>query len=298
MNIYWKDSIWFFDLDDTLINTAGAGLIASDGIYDFLSKEIGAQSTQKIRDRFIQLFDLLLLGYRVKSEEGWKQILGGKKSYDELLVKIKNTQPAVIKRYGHEKKWSREVLIKIAADDNNLNLSPTQVQNAANAYWNDLADKVELTRGAASLLRTIHQHNRPAYIITSSDGRLEMQKDGKFIYEPEYSEKLKSDRVEKMKEKGLIYSAYRIGDPEDKPHLDFFEKIINVANKDLGRIDYKNCIMFGDSYSGDLETPRKSLHFGLVVHIDGQHDVVEELADDYIVAGDLEQFLKWFESKQ
>lgn len=298
MNIQWKDSIWFFDLDDTLIDTAGAGLIASDGIYDFLSAEIGTESAQKIRDRFIQLFDLLLLGYRVKSEEGWHELKGGKGAYEYLLERIKAVQPSVIDKYGHEKKWSREILIKLAADDNGLALSPEQVLGATNAYWSDLAEKVELLNGTTTLMDEIKKHNRPTYIITSSDGRLQMQDDGKFIYEPTYSEKLKSQRVEKMKAKGLDYTAYRIGDPEDKPHLDFFEKIINVAKDDLGEIDYNNCLMFGDSYSGDLETPRKKLGFGLVVYIDHEHESVEEVDEDYVIAGNLKHFLKWFESKQ
>ena len=125
-----------------------------------------------------------------------------------------------------------------------------------------------------------------------------MQNDGNFIYEPAYSEKLKSQRVEKMKEKGLNYTAYRIGDPEDKPHLDFFEKITNVAKADLGEIDYKNCLMFGDSYSGDLETPRNKLGFGLVVYIDHEHNSVDEIDENYVITGNLEHFLRWFESKQ
>jgi phosphoglycolate phosphatase-like HAD superfamily hydrolase len=112
MNIKWKDSIWFFDLDDTLIDTAGAGLIASDGVYEYFLEKIDKESALMIKDRFTQLFDILLLGYRVKSEDGWSYIKGGKQSYIDLLHRIEQVQPSVVKQYGDMKKWSREVLIK------------------------------------------------------------------------------------------------------------------------------------------------------------------------------------------
>lgn len=298
MNIAWNNSIWFFDLDDTLVDTAGAGIIASEGVYDFLATQLENKIAVEIKNRFIDLFNLLLCGYRVTSEEGWNEITGGKAAHDALLARIKAAQPSVIDQYGEAKKWSREVLIMLAAEDHNVALSPEQVHLSAKAYWDHLAENVELLEGTTALIEAINRHNRPVYIITSSDGRLQMQDDGTFIYDPNYSEQLKSERLEKLKEKGIAYTAYRIGDPEDKPHLEFFEKIINAAKDDFGDIDYNNCVMLGDSYSGDLETPRKKIGFGLVVHIDHDHGQVEEVDEGFVVAGNLQQFLDWFESKQ
>ncbi len=109
---------------------------------------------------------------------------------------------------------------------------------------------------------------------------------------------MKRPRVEKMNERGLRFTSFTIGDPHDKPHVDFFEKIADVARKDLGSIDYKNCIMVGDSYASDLETPHKQLGFGLVVHIDPDVDGVEIMDENHIATDSLNDLRAWFNSKQ
>lgn len=298
MNIKWENSVWFFDLDDTLIDTAGANEKAAEGIRQYFARQIGDDVAQRIKERYIALFSLLLAGYRVKTEDGWGAIEGGKAAYGNLLAKINELQPSVIQEHGHAKKWSREILVKIAADECGAILSPEQVEAAGKAYWDALAEQVTVLPGASELLTAIAAHGRPAYIITSSDGRLQMQEDGSFVYDPKHSEACKSSRVEKMRNKGLQFNDFRIGDPEDKPHIDFFQKIITVAEEQNGKLDPSNCLMFGDSYGGDLETPQKKLGFGLVVHVDHKAHETSEEADRLVVTKDLTDFLMWFESKQ
>jgi FMN phosphatase YigB (HAD superfamily) len=104
------------------------------------------------------------------------------------------------------------------------------------------------------------------FMVTSSDARLKMQPDGQFIYDPEFSEALKRKRIELLKGKGLKFDAISIGDPEDKPHPDFFNKALRVAEAEIGApVDTRNAIMLGDSYGGDLQTPKEILGFGMVV---------------------------------
>ncbi len=134
----------------------------------------------------------------------------------------------------------------------------------------------------------IKTHGRPIYLITSSDARLKMDEIGQFDYDPPYSENLKKQRIELLRKKGIPYNALSIGDPEDKPHLDFFEKGIKIAEQHLGaNIDFGNAIMVGDSYAGDLQVPREKLGFGLTVLFNKSTSTTEINASRQISTGNL-----------
>jgi len=146
-----------------------------------------------------------------------------------------------------------------------------------------VSDNSTPIEGVLNLFKKIKSHNRPIYFVTGSDARLKMNSQELFDYDPKYSEQFKAKRINALKNKGLFFNALSIGDPEDKPHLDFFEKAVTIAEKDLGhKLDYKNSIMFGDSYVADLQIPREKMNFGLVVLFKkGQEKPIEE-AESYI----------------
>ncbi len=264
--IPWLKSIWFFDIDDTLIDTAGTTMSASKGIKRVFSVKFTSEQAQQVQDNFNNIFQLMMTGYRVKGEEDWQQVPGRKEAFDKLIDDIESAQVRVKQRYGAIKKWSREVFVKLAAEQAGLKIPPELVHESADAYWITLTEQTTVYPHALNLIQEIKRHNRPIYLITSSDGRLKMDQEGQFDYDPEYSEVLKRQRIELLREKGVSFNALSIGDPEDKPHLDFFEKGIKIAEQDLGKaVDTKNAIMVGDSFGGDLQMPKEQLGFGLVV---------------------------------
>ncbi len=257
--IPWSESIWFFDIDDTLIDTAGTTLAASDAIRDTLKAKIGQDKAKQIQNNFNQIFNLMLSGHQ--ATEGHDS-----GEYDKLLLQMEACQSKIKERYGAIKKWSREVFIKIAADNAGIELTPALIRYAADAYWQSLTEKTKLFPGVENLMELIQNHNRPVFLITSSDARLQMDESGQFDYDPQYSEGLKRQRIESLGQKGITFNAISIGDPQDKPHLDFFEKGIKVAEADLGHpVDFPNAIMVGDSYTGDLQVPKEHFGFGLTV---------------------------------
>lgn len=254
--IAWKKSVWFFDIDDTLIDTAGTTELAADGVRKVFEAEFGENKAQKVKANFIAIFNLMLVGHQATDSE---QV----EDYKKLLTRIEALQPD--KTYA-PKKWSREVFIKLAAEEAGVEVSPEIVHETADAYWWDLGQKTKVFEGVKDLIAEIKKHGRPIYLITGSDARLKMQTDGTFSYDPEYSENLKRERIELLREKGIDFSLVSTGDPEDKPHIDFFQKAINLATDDMGEpIDFKNTIMVGDSYAGDLKVPLEHFGFGLGV---------------------------------
>jgi len=117
-----------------------------------------------------------------------------------------------------------------------------------------------------------------------------MDEEGQFDYDPQYSEALKRQRIELLREKGITFNALSIGDPEDKPHMDFFQKGLKIAEEDSGcPIDTRYAIIVGDSFGGDLQTPKEQMGFGLVVLF--QKDKTKtEIIDEYqIITGNLSE---------
>jgi hypothetical protein len=103
---------------------------------------------------------------------------------------------------------------------------------------------------------------------------------------------LKRERIELLREKGLHFRLVSIGDPEDKPSVEFFEKGLKMAEDDLGTsIDRSQCIMFGDSYGGDLQTPLEKLGFGMVVHFHKTFSTTVMEGERYLSTNDLTSVL-------
>ncbi len=294
IKIPWSESVWFFDVDDTLIDTGGLTLFASEGIKKVFAAKYSENEAEKVKKVYVEIFTMMMDGYRVKEDEEWKKVNGGKEAYENILIEIENFQKRVKEKYGFIKKWSREVLIKIAADRVGLKTTPEMIVEAGDAYWISLAKQTHVFPDALALVNEIKKHKRPIYLITSSDGRLTLAADGQFDYEPKYSEALKRQRIEILRDMGVLFDSLSIGDPEDKPHRDFFEKGIKAAESDLGKpFNLSNTLMIGDSFGGDLQTPKEVLGFGLVVLYQRGSNATEIIDEHQINTGNLQDVAKF-----
>lgn len=288
--ILWSESVWFFDIDDTLIDTAGITLSASKGINRVFATKYTKGQAKLVQDNFNNIFQLMMAGYRIKDEEDWQQVRGRKEAFEKSLQEIENSQVRVKQKYGVIKKWIREVLIKLAAEQAGLKTTPMLVHEAADAYWITLTQQTVVYPHALKLIKEIKRHERPIYLITSSDRRLKMDEEGQFDYDPKYSEALKRERIELLREKGVMFNTLSIGDPEDKPHLDFFQKGIKIAEQDLGQpINISKAIMVGDSFGGDLQTPKEQMGFALVVLFQKDKVDTEVIDERQINTGNLSE---------
>src|SRR3989338_9945756 len=148
--IQWKDSIWFFDIDDTLIDTAGTTQKASEGIRNVFIKYYDDETARKVVKSFNEIFNLMLAGYRVKNND-WSAVDGGEERFGQLLSDVEKLQPLIIQNFGHAKKWSREVFIKLACDDVGLHCEPEIIHTAADEYWKSLTDMTIIFDGALQL---------------------------------------------------------------------------------------------------------------------------------------------------
>lgn len=286
--IKWQDSIWFFDIDDTLIDTAGTSSIAAEGIQKIFQNHFDKETADRVVNEYNNIFDYMLAGYRAYNND-WSNVEGGEKAFDEFLDQIGGMQKQVLQDYGSIKKWSREVFLKMAADRLNIEVAPEIIHNSIDEYWISLTEKTKIFDDALLLFEIIHKHKSPICLVTSSEARLKMEPDGQFIYNPEYSKKLKAERIEILKGRGLDYNSVIIGDPIDKPEVAFFQEALDTARNDSreDNIVNSNCIMVGDSFDRDLRTPKEKLDFGLVVLYELGQEKLVEVEPGFITTGDL-----------
>lgn len=259
-----KNKIFFFDVNHTLINTAMGHLHAMSSMEKTLIQvKVKKDMASKIIKHVHYITSLMIAGFLIVDEDEWSHVPGGKEAYNEIISKIYRHQKLVNSRWGFVKKWSREVFLKIAADSVGISLDSKSISRVADAHWLSITQKAKPFASAKILFKELKKLNIPAYILTSSDGRL-IFKDRTFFYDPDYSEKSKKKRMEQLRKEGLHFNDIVVGDPQDKPSKDFFRKGLSVVSKNLGRhIEAKDIVMVGNSFEDDLEVPINELGFGL-----------------------------------
>jgi hypothetical protein len=283
--ISWKDSIWFSDVDDTLITTADSSIPASDGIRSVFTSRFGEAVGIKLQNEFIEVFTAMLSIHRGNETAS---------KYDSLIEEIESYHKDLPAEYGKPKRWSREIFIAIAAKKLGIRVSEELICEAADAYWMNLTQIAGVIPGVIPLVKEIKRHNRPFYLVTGSDVRLSQRKDGRFSYDPHYSESFKRERLAILRQRGIDFNLVSIGDPEDKPHKDFFEKAVHVAEEDLGeKINLSNAIIIGDSFAADLQTPKEQMHFGLSVLYEKGKDTTEIFDKHQLVTGNLSTIIDY-----
>ena len=146
---------------------------------------------------------------------------------------------------------SREMWIMIAAMNLGMSISSKEVIRARDIYWDAVTKNSPLLEDAILFLGKIYSLKIPFYIMTASDGMLNMDSEGNLFYDPEYAKTYKMKRVTsyKIDNKGIV-----VGDPHDKPEILFFTELLQLADTD-GKISKDKILFVGDSIPQDLQVP-------------------------------------------
>jgi len=259
-----KNKIFFFDVNHTLINTAMGHLHAMYNMQETLIESgVKKEIASKIIKHVHYITSLMIAGFLIVDEHDWNDVPGGKSAYEELLSKIFTHQRLINDKWGFIKKWSREVFLKIAADNMGIKLNSQTISNVVDAHWLSITKKAKPFASAKVLFKELQKMNIPVYILTSSDGRLIFENEA-FLYDPNYSEQSKKKRMEELRKEGLHFDDIIVGDPQDKPSKDFFKKGLSIVRRSLGRdIGVKDIVVVGNSFEDDLEVPINQLDFSL-----------------------------------
>lgn len=239
----------FFDVDYTLVDFE-RGHQAAVG---FFRKEISLEFSRY----FDNIFHTILEGLRVKNEN-WQNIPGGKAFYDKMMCLMQDLQDTV-----EPKVWSRELYVDIISRELKLSFSPSRCQSTADYYWSTIVRYSTLYPEVATMIARLEQKKLSYHLFTSSDSRLVWQA-GRWFYDPEHSMEKKEERLRFLQSQGISPVSITIGDPVDKPKRSFYELMLKRASYSIGRtMKPEECLIVGDSYQGDIESPMSQLDIGL-----------------------------------
>lgn len=274
----YPHTVWFADIDDTLIDTVKTHKVASNSIAEVLKPPVGEGKAEEIAKRFAEIFQLLVTFHQSTADEEAELAEGIRKQREELQLRIDGCQQEIKQRWGMTKKLSREVLLKLAGEDCGVSLAAEQIKECADSYWQNLESHTICFEDARRLTEDIARVGCPLYLITSSDARLALKENGQFEYNPESSRRFKMSRVEKLRGRGLYYRNVFIGDPVDKPTPEFFEMVYSGVERELRRqLKSEHIIILGDSYEADLQVPISKWNAALgILYRRGQENVVLE----------------------
>ena len=188
------------------------------------------------------MFDLILRGHRnleLLSESEQRE-------YKILMSKVESYTP---------KYWCREMYLIIATKKFNMDMSPTEIMNAADVYWRGVSETLQYYPDAVIFLNKAKELSIPLIWMTGSDSRTKVSKNYSdewlIIYDPDYSKNKKMKRIA-----GLLHDfpgLIEIGDPIDKPEPEFYDTVFAHTKG----ISYKDILVVGDSEVNDLENARK-----------------------------------------
>ncbi len=257
----YPSTIWLFDVDDTLTDTAAMHRSAEPTVAASLSKSIDPEVARNIASRFISIFDDLLAVHQATTSTA---LNAASEPLRKLQGRVQSCQKDIQQRWRITKPFSREILLKIACEDFGILIEPFRLAKIADDYWQYVSDNIQFIEDALELAKALAINQTPLYLITSSDARFQLKGNGQFDYDPEYSRRFKHNRLSKLRKHGVMFRDAIIGDPIDKPDTRYYDSVFSAIEKDLGRtVSPQNVVVVGDSYRSDIETLETEKRLGL-----------------------------------
>jgi hypothetical protein len=193
----------------------------------FLKARLGGKSTE-FRKKFEQMFSDF---NRIHLGEMNPALEARQKKINSYSVKV----PAGAGRSAFI--WSRELWLKILAEELELDLNGNAIMAAIDNYWKGRSSVATIYPDAIKFLSTAPKNTR-FFAATASDDRLKFVGD-RIIYDPAYSEQKKIERI-MMQGLGRFFKPEQIitGDPYNKPSEEYWEKCIaRTGTADITLID-------------------------------------------------------------
>jgi len=220
------------DIDYTLVNF----LSGHNSAIKTIREETGEEFSKAVDD----IYQIIIEERMIKDFDEWNK----KDEYIETVGRIKKLS---------SRKWSRESWIIIAAEKLGVKITKEEIETFRDIYWETVGKSSTLYEDTKAFLNMVSEKNIPLILMTSSDGVMKVQEDLSLIYNPEFSKETKEKRVKLLP---IRYSSLVIGDPIDKPDIEFF-RIIEKEIEKFGKFKKNNILFIGDSLKIDVAVPEK-----------------------------------------
>jgi phosphoglycolate phosphatase-like HAD superfamily hydrolase len=244
--------IWI-DVDDTLLDFTGAHPTALRAVEQWARSHVGADRAEKFAAAFDRGFQVSFLGWlRTLSpvERAWQA------NVEQRLARVQSEGSA-------PRRWAREVWLELAAEECGAKLPGAVLAEAAQVYWDAMAEAQRLFEGVPETLAELHVRGYRVALLTSSDSRL-VPHDGGWRYDPNVSRRLKQDRLHRVLHPlGPYVERLVIGDPHEKSGPEFYELALREVPLESGGM----VIAVGDSPESDIRLARRTataVRFGVL----------------------------------
>ena len=216
-----------------------------------VAKEYGEEFARA----FAGWFQTTLEGRRIRGED-WSKVPGGKVTFDEIAKAIHAELGT-----GTYLPWSRQLGAVYVQEALGLPVNREEAEHIGNFYWQNIAAHVVVYPAARAFLERMQAAGMRFHIFTGSDSHLQWV-GGEWMYDPEYSRRVKAERIVPLTEMGLRPTSVTIGDPVDKPDPRFYRTMLENASVAAGeRIDSSSAVTVGDSHEADVRAPLAILGF-------------------------------------
>lgn len=237
----------FLDLDYTIVDFDIAHHRAIAALSDTYGSDFGAA--------FELWFRITLEGRRVRGND-WSAVPGGQSAFHKITSSLRAELGN-----GKHLPWSRQLGAAYVFSALGLPVDRTKAEKIGNTYWEAIAANVVLYPDAQLFLKKVQAQGIRFHIFTGSDSHLQW-KEGRWLYDPEYSRQVKTQRILPLEKQGFTPTSITIGDPVDKPSPLFFHAMIKNAALAVGeKVDVSEAITVGDSFEADVRAPLEVLGF-------------------------------------
>ncbi len=247
-NIYLSDvEFVIFDVDNVIIDTVGAAQKAQLALGEALKNFMDPQSARRVKSQFISNYNTLA----AQANAGVGVVV---EKFESLLQCIETWQRGVLHDGWELKLWSREVLLAIALEQEDLPVTKEWIDGCLQPYWAALTRESRIRADAIDAVRRCRQAGIAIHLATASDGFLDFNEtEQTFIYHPPTAVQRKLDRLKILQKLDLEDSDVSVGDPIGKPDERFFRQVLLDFEHKLGRnIDLGRTMAVGDNVSDDV----------------------------------------------
>lgn len=231
-----------FDVDDVFVDMDDLADRALASVGAALAEHFGKARAARVRARFEAHYDTL----RSKLRSG-----PASDEFEALRAAIERWQSGVLEA-GHALKiWSRETMLAVALEREDLPVTAEVVHDVVDRYWRFLRDHSHVFDDARRALERFRVAGVHVHLATNSDGNLRF--DGEtFRYDSDYAHATKLSRLACVLDAGIEPDDLTIGDPIGKPDPAFYARVLERATAPLGVIDPSTIWAVGDSYADDI----------------------------------------------
>lgn len=234
------------DVDDVFVDMDQLADASVDAVAATLRERLGDDKGLEVVDRFREHYAILRGELRSTEHQS--------EAFLSLHADIVRWQRGVASEGFELKPWSRETMLAVALEREDVPVTGELVHDVVDSYWTVLAEQSRLFDDAVRVVTRLRDAGYFVHLASNSDGNLLYDDERQtFRYDPAHARRTKRARLGVLSGAGVDPDHVSLGDPIGKPDLEFFRVVLRAAEERAGApLVLEEGIAIGDSFSHDV----------------------------------------------